>query len=75
MYLVVGIKPFTLLLSIGRQQGCINIKEHEFLHLYGIDLLSELPHDLVKLPECIIIHTVKEPGQCRLSGTMPDHWS
>ena len=57
------IKAFTFLLPISWEQRGVNIEKHELWHLDGIDFLTKLAHDVIKLPERIIIHAVEESGQ------------
>ena len=62
----MDVKAFPFLAAIGIQQGGIQIEEHKFRILDGID---DLPHccvDLFELGESIIIHSVPEAGQSRL---------
>lgn len=66
MCLIMVIKALAFLLPISWEQCGVNIEKNEFRHFDGIYFFAELAHDIIKLPECILIHAVKEPGQRRL---------
>lgn len=68
MSLVMEVKPFSFLLSRGRKQGRVKIKQHMLRLFDRVDDISYLRFDQIELLKSVFIHPVMEPGDGRLES-------
>ena len=62
MILLMEVKAFPFLMPVGIKQCRIQIQKNNLRVPDGIDNLTELPHDVIKLAKCGVNHTVKKAG-------------
>ena len=61
--LIMVVERFPFLLTVGGQQGRIQVKQDVLESFDGIDPLAQDPLDIFQLQQAVLIHTVMEPGQ------------